>query len=123
MLAGAIFGEILRRFHLVSYACGARHPRWRSSRAPCSGRGRAASALRLGLAVLMLGGDAVLAAWSSSGRIERVQQEIGAGVAPSSLPAGDPRRVEFGRLHGQSTLIQLVPLIGGLVLMLFESRD
>ena len=58
-----------------------------------------------------------------SSRIERVQQEIGAGVAPSSLPAGDPRRVEFGRLHGQSTLIQLVPLIGGLVLMLFELKD
>jgi hypothetical protein len=52
-----------------------------------------------------------------------VQQQIGAGVAPSSLPAGDPRRVEFGRLHGQSTLIQLVPLLGGVVLLLFEIRD
>ena len=58
-----------------------------------------------------------------SGRIARVQQEIGVSISPSSLPATDPRRLEFGRLHGQSTLIQLVPLIGGVVLMLFELKD
>ena len=44
-------------------------------------------------------------------------------MAPSSLPAGDPRRVEFGRLHGLSTGIQLVPLLGGLLLLFFEMKD
>jgi hypothetical protein len=58
-----------------------------------------------------------------SSRISRVQDQIGATTAPSSLPATDPRRIEFGRLHGQSTLIQLVPLIGGAVLILLELRD
>ena len=68
-------------------------------------------------------GASLYAGMVLSSRIESVQQKIGGGVAPSSLPAGDPRRVEFGRLHGQSTLIQLVPILGGLVLMLFELRD
>jgi hypothetical protein len=58
-----------------------------------------------------------------SSRIEGVRQEIGPAVAPSSLPATDPRRIEFGRLHAQSTLVQLVPLLGGAVLMLLELRD
>ena len=54
-------------------------------------------------------------------RIDALQQAI--GVAPSSLPEGDPRRVEFGRLHGLSTGIQLVPLLGGLFLLFHELKD
>ena len=54
-------------------------------------------------------------------RIEALQQSV--GVAPSSLPAGDPRRVEFGRLHGLSTGLQLVPLLGGLFLLFHELKD
>jgi hypothetical protein len=42
------------------------------------------------------------------------------GVAPSSLSENDPRRVEFGRLHGLSSGLQLIPLLGGLALMFFE---
>ena len=40
VLAGAIFGEILRRFHLLSYAAGSCCSA-RCSRAACSARGRA----------------------------------------------------------------------------------
>jgi hypothetical protein len=56
-----------------------------------------------------------------SSRIARLQQEIGA--APSSLPEGDARRVEFGRLHGLSTAVQLVPLLGGLMLIYWEIKE
>jgi putative copper export protein len=120
-LSGAIFGEVLRRFDLVSYSCGALILATLAVRAVLGPRPRRFS-LRAGITVLMLGAS-LYAGMALSNRIERVQQEIGPGIAPSSLPAGDPRRVEFGRLHGQSTLIQLVPLLGGLVLMLFELRD
>ena len=120
LLSGAIFGEVLRRFHLVSYGCGAVVFVALAARAVLGPRPRRFS-IRLGIAVLMLGAS-MYSGMVLSRRIERVQHEIGAGIAPSSLPAGDPRRVEFGRLHGQSTLIQLVPLLGGLVLMLFELR-
>jgi hypothetical protein len=54
-------------------------------------------------------------------RIDTVQREI--GVAPSALPEGDPRRVEFGRLHGLSTALQLVPLLGGLALIFWEIKE
>jgi Domain of unknown function (DUF4149) len=121
LLSGAIFGEVLRRFHLVTYGCGAVIIVALAARAVLGPRPRRFS-IRLGVAVLMVGAS-LYSGMILSSRIERVQQEIGARVAPSSLPAGDPRRVEFGRLHGQSTLVQLVPILGGLVLMLFELRD
>ena len=121
LLSGAIFGEVLRRFHLVSYGCAAIILIALSIRAVLGPRPRRFST-RFALTLLMLGG-ALYSGMVLSSRIAQVQREIGVGVAPSSLPAGDPRRVAFGRLHGQSTLVQLVPIVGGLVLMLFELRD
>jgi hypothetical protein len=121
MVSGAIFGEILRRFHLVSYACGGLILLALAARAVLGPRPRR-FALRFGLAALMLAAT-LYSGLIISGNIERAQHAIGVGVAPSSLPAGDPRRTEFGRLHAQSSMIQLVPLIGGVILMLFELGD
>lgn len=121
MLSGAIFGEVLRRFHLVSYGCGAVILLGLITRAVLGPRPRNFS-IRLAIAVLMLAGS-LYSGMVVSSRIEGVRQEIGLAVAPSSLPATDPRRIEFGRLHAQSTLVQLVPLLGGAVLMLLELRD
>ena len=56
-----------------------------------------------------------------TGRLERLRKEI--GTAPSSLPEGDPRRAAFGRLHAQSTTLQLVPLIGTVLLLVAELKD
>lgn len=119
LLAGALFGEILRRFHLVSYAAGALllgTLLLRRVLGPAPRR----FAWRAGIATVMLSAGAysglVVAA-----RIARIQAEI--GVAPSSLPAGDARRVEFGRLHGVSTALQLIPLLGGLMLMYWEIKE
>ena len=119
VLAGALFGDILRRFHLLSYAAGALLLGTlilRRILGPAPRR----FAWRAGLATLML----AAAAFSGvivSGRIGEIQREI--GVAPSSLPEGDARRVEFGRLHGISTAAQLVPLLGGLMLMYWEIKE
>ena len=121
MLSGAIFGDVLRRFHLVSYGCGALILVSLVTRAVLGPRPRRFS-LRFTVATLMLAASLYSGIVLSS-RIHRVQHEIGVSTSPSSLPANDPRRLEFGRLHGQSTLIQLVPLIGGVVLMLFELKD
>jgi hypothetical protein len=119
LLGGAIFGEVLRRFHTVTYICGAVIPLSLTARAILGPRPRR-FALRITLALI------VLAATAYSGlivspQIDRLQQSV--GVAPSSLPADDPRRLEFGRLHGLSNSVQLVPLLGGLLLLFFESRD
>lgn len=118
-VAGALFGEMLRRFTLVSYGAGVillltlfvrrilgpRPHRW---------------GIRTAIASLMLLASAYAGLVIAS-RIHTLQREI--GVAPSSLPEGDPRRVEFGRLHGVSTALQLVPLLGGLALIFWEIKE
>jgi hypothetical protein len=121
LLSGAIFGEVLRRFHLVSYACGAVILIALFVRAVLGPRPRR-FAVRAAIAASMLGA-ALYSGMVLSGNIARVQSEIGEGVAVSSLPEGDPRRAAFGRLHAQSTLLQLVPLAGGLMLLFFEIGD
>lgn len=119
LLSGAIVGELLRRFQLVSYACGAVVIASLATRAVLGPRPRR-FAWRLALATLMVGAS-LYSGLVVAGRVARMQQEIGA--APSSLPDGDPRRAAFGRLHGQSTALQFVPLLGGLALILLELTD
>lgn len=118
-VAGAMFGEALRRFHYVAYACGVLLMGSLAVRALLGPRPRRFAA-RLGLAVLMLGA----VAWSGlvvTPAIAALQARV--GVAPSSLPAADPQRREFGRLHGLSTALLALPVAGGLLLMFFELRD
>lgn len=119
MLAGAVFGEVLRRFHVVTYACGAAVLLSLVVRAALGPR-PSRFAVRFTL------GSVMLAAMLYSGfvltpAIERAR--AAAGGAPSSLSDGDPRRVQFGRLHGFSTLLLLVPVLGGMTLLFWELRD
>jgi hypothetical protein len=117
LLAGAIFGTILGRFELVEYASGAVLLAALGMRRVLGPRPRHFG-LRLAIAVIMLA-SAGYAGLVVTGEIEAVQARMG-GVAPSSLSENDPRRVEFGRLHGLSSGLQLIPLLGGLALMFFE---
>jgi hypothetical protein len=119
MLAGALFGEILRRFHMVSYAAGGLllvTLLLRRVLGPAPRR----FAWRAGIATVMLAASAYSGLVVAS-RIARIQGSIGA--APSSLPADDARRVEFGRLHGLSTALELVPVLGGLALIFWEMKE
>jgi len=119
MLSGTLFGEMLRRFTTVTYGAGGVLMISLIARRILGPRPHR-FAWRAGIAAAMLAaaayGSVVVAA-----RIEGLQREIGA--APSSLPEADPRRVEFGRLHGVSTALQLVPLLGGLVLIFWEIKE
>ena len=119
MFAGALFGEMLRRFTLVSYAAGAVMLLSLVIRRILGPRPRHFG-LRAGIVTVMLAAAAYAGVVVAS-RIETLQRQIGA--APSSLPDGDPRRVEFGRLHGLSTALQLVPLVGGLALLVWEIKE
>jgi hypothetical protein len=118
-VAGAIFGEVLRRFHLLSYGCGAVLLTTLAARGVLGPRPRK-FALRLGTAFFMLAATAYSGVIVSS-QIRDAQAAIGA--APSSLPEGDPRRVAFGRLHATATGLQLVPILGGLILLYRELKD
>jgi hypothetical protein len=119
VLAGAIFGETLRRFHLLSYACAFVLLGTLLARAVLGPR-PLNFAVRVGLAFLMF----VASAYSGlvvSGQIARAQAEIVG--SPSSLPEADPRRILFGRLHATSTGLELIPLLGGLLLLFRELKD
>jgi hypothetical protein len=119
MLAGAVFGEVLRRFHLLTYVCGLIVLGSLVVRGVLGPR-PTMFAIRLGLAFVML----LASAYSGvvvSAQIAGAQARIGA--APSTLPEGDPRRTAFGRLHATSTALELIPLLGGLFLLFRELKD
>jgi hypothetical protein len=119
LLAGAIFGEALRRFHHVSYACGAVLVGSLAARAILGPRPRR-FAIRLGITIAMLSAS-LYSGLAVSPRIERLRRDI--GISPSSLPADDPRRAAFGRLHARSTTLEMIPVLGALVLLAWELRD
>jgi hypothetical protein len=119
LLAGAIFGETLRRFHLLSYGAAAVLLISLLARAVLGPRPRRFAA-RFAVAFVMTAA-AAYAGIVLAPRIARTQAEI--GVAPSTLPETDPRRVEFDRLHGTSSGLLLVPLAGGLLLLFWELKD
>jgi hypothetical protein len=118
-LAGALFGEMLRRFHLVAYGCASVILISLMARAILGPRPRRFG-VRIGVATVMLAATAYSGV-VLTGRIERVQREIGG--APSSLREDDPRRLTFDRLHAQSTALFMVPLIGSFVLLVPELKD
>ena len=118
-LAGAVFGETLRRFHTGAYLCGAVIVTSLATRAVLGPRPRWFGA-RMAVAALMLSA-AVWTGFVLLPQMEEAQRALGASM--STLAAGDLRRLHFGRLHGLSTSLQLVPVLGGLALLFLELRD
>jgi hypothetical protein len=118
-LAGAAFGAMLGRFHVVAYVTG----------------GLMLLSLALmrilgpkpihfnarGLIVLAMLGVAVYSGLAVLGRIDEIQAAV--GTLPSRLPAGDPRRVEFDGLHTLATRLMSANIVGALVLLYWEARE
>ena len=119
VLGGAVFGEVLRRFHLVTYGCAGVLFLSLLLRAVLGPR-PAYFGMRFAIFALMLT-CTLYSGLVLSGRIDEAR--AAAGGAPSALPAQDPRRLEFGRLHTLSTILQLIPVAGGLALLFWEARD
>ncbi len=118
-LAGAVFGETFRRFLTAVYVCGGVIVVSLAARAVLGPRPRRFS-LRMLVSIVMLGA----AVWTGGALLPRIDdaQRI-SGTPAAALPEGDPRRVEFRRLHRLSTSLQLVPLLGGLALLFFELKE
>jgi Domain of unknown function (DUF4149) len=116
--AGAVFGEALRRFHLIGYACAAVILLSLLARAVLGPRPRR-FAIRVAIAGSMLLATGIVGVVLAP-RIARAQR---AGELPSTLPAADERRAAFARMHRLSAGLELVPLAGGLALMFWELKD
>ena len=130
VLAAAVFGTILDRFQLVAYVCaavvlvtlavmafGARQMR-AAQATPRSER----YAVRGALAAAMLA-VALYMGMSLYPEVNRIQAAIGADVSPSTLDAGDPRRVRFDALHARSTRLMQLNLAGTLILLAWHARS
>lgn len=118
-LAGAVFGAVLSRFFVVS--CGAALVLFASlALRRILGPKPRHFGVRAGILVVMLGAT-VYAGTVVAAKIAGIQASL--GVSPSTLPATDPQRIEFGRLHMMSTALHLVPLLGGLALIFWEMKE
>lgn len=116
--AGLVFGAVLRRFHLAAYVSAAVMLLSLVAMAALGPR-----PVRLAVRVVTVVLMAALTLYSGlvvSPRVERLRDAIGGPVA--TLPESDPRRAEFGRLHGLSTLLLGLTAAGGLVLLYLEAR-
>ena len=145
-VAGEAFGAVLVRFHYLAYAAGAVLLVTLAGMALLGPRPRS-FAIRMAIVAVMLG----VAGYSGVivlGEIDGIQREIAATAepsapatsaasghsparrvvtsarrTPSSLPAGDPRRVRFDQLHVLSTRLMMFNIIGALLLLLREAID
>lgn len=121
LLAGAVFGTTLDRFHYVAYACGGIILVTLIVMAVLGPR-PAAFAVRTAVVSVMLG-VALYSGLVVLRSVKNLQHEIGVDVAPSSLPADDARRVRFDQLHVLSTRLMMVNMLGALVLLYWEARE
>jgi hypothetical protein len=119
VLAGQVFGAVLARMHLIAYGAGAAMVIVLTVQRLLGPRPRSYG-IRIGLLAVVL----ALTIYSGvriSPRIDQLQAEVTGPM--STLPADDPRRVEFDRLHSLSTTLVMATLVGGLMLVGWETRE
>ena len=119
VLAGNVFGAILRRLYLGGTVAGAFMLVALTLQRVVGPRPKA-----YGVRAVLIGVMIGMTAYASSRiqpRIESLQTE--AGRAMIQLPSDDPRRAEFDRLHSLSTTLMSLTMLGGLALLVWESRE
>jgi uncharacterized membrane protein len=119
ILAGAVFGTILRRFHYVAYACAA--ILYISLFVmKFVGPPPQAFVLRAVIVFVML----VVALYSGvpvTRELERIQAQV---IGPvNRLPETDERRIRFDQLHQRSTMLMTLNMGLGLVLLYWYVKD
>jgi hypothetical protein len=118
-LAGRVFGAVLASFLTFGAALGVLMLMLLATRAALGPRPRRWG-LRMWTVMLMLACGAVTTYWISP-RIDAIREGVPGSIA--ALADDDPRRVEFGRLHGLSTLLMAATVLAGGWLMWAELRD
>lgn len=119
VLAGQVFGEVLRRFHLVAYAAGLILLITITVQRLIGPKPRGYG-IRAALIVVMLG-VTMYSGLIVGPRIDALQR---AGPGPvNRLAADDPRRQEFDRLHQLSERLLSAAAVGGLLLLGWEIRE
>jgi hypothetical protein len=119
VLAGDVFGEVLRRLYLIGAAAAAIMLIALTIQRVLGPRPNAYG-VRAGLIVAMF----ALTAYAGvviQPRIETLQQQVAGPMI--QLSVDDARRLEFDHLHSLSTWLMSLTMIGGLGLLVWESRE
>lgn len=117
--AASLVGEVLRRFHPLGWAAGTTLLVTLIVMKLIGPRPVGFGA-RVAIVSVMLAATLTAGLWID-GEIARLRDSVGTPIA--SLPAGDPRRVRFGQLHGLSTSLMGLAVVGGLALCYWETRE
>ena len=118
-LPARVFGAIFARVQYLAWLLGVIILASLGARAAIGPRPR-----RFGLRMWIVAGmlaASVITVFVVAPRIEALR--AGVTTAMSTLPADDPRRVTFGRLHGLSTGLMGLTILAGLGLLWTEMRD
>jgi hypothetical protein len=119
VLAGDVFGAVLRRVYVGgAAAAGVMFVALTIQRV--LGPRPKAYGVRVALIALMFGLTAY-AALIIQPRIDVIQREVSGPMI--QLPADDARRTEFDGLHSLSTALMSLTMLGGLALLVWESRE
>ena len=118
-LAALTFGEIFKQFQVLALVAGGLTLLSLGLRAAIGPRPRR-MAIRIWVMVAMVVAT-VTTRFLIAPAIDRIREETDGPVA--SLPVDSSSRVLFGRLHGASTGLMLLTLVGGVWLIGIEARD
>ena len=119
VLAGQVFGAVLRRVHLIGYGA-AIVMLLALTLQRVLGPGPKHYGIRVGLLAVMLG-LMLYSGMALTPRIDRIQADVTGPM--NRLPTDDARRLEFDRLHRLSTILVTATIAGGLVLLAWETRE
>ena len=119
VLAGDVFGQILRRVYLGGIVAGAVMLVALILQRIVGPRPKG-TGVRVAIVAVMVGMTAYASARLQP-RIETLQRQAAGPMI--QLPAEDPRRAEFDRLHSLSTTLMSLTMLGGLALLVWESRE
>jgi hypothetical protein len=118
-LAGDVFGAVLARMNMLAYAAAALMFLVLTAQRLLGPRPRSYG-IRVALIVAMLA-FTLYSGIVASPRIDELQSTVAGPI--NQLAPDDARRVEFDWLHRLSTSLATATIVGGLVLLGWETRE
>ena len=119
VLAGRVFGKVLQRLYLLGYAmAGVMFV------ALTLHRLLGARPIKYGVRAIILAlmvSCTLVADYHVGPQVATIQARVAGPV--SGLPADDPLRAEFNRLHGLANILLSLTVVGGLALLFWEARE
>ena len=119
VLAGRVFGEVLQRLYWLGYAMAGVMFVSLTLHRLLGSRPIKYGVRAIILALMMT--FTLVADYHVGPRVAAVQARVSGAV--SALPADDPNRVEFNRLHGLANMLLSLTVAGGLALLFWEARE